>query len=215
MQQIILLVSLLVLGSAFAFVPTSTRVTGSRLSMVLQGAAKDIVGSDIEFPEFDPLQFSKTASEEKMAWYRAAELKHGRVAMLASLGQIFTYYYRLNDPVFSEGDNPFKALSQVYAERPIAAVQIILAIFAVEALGQKNQLKPGAAPGDLGFDPLQLKPSDPETWEKVQLRELKNGRLAMLAIAGMLTTEFLTGYGVLEQWKVGAVNPFGDGIGGF
>ena len=89
--------------------------------------------------------------------------------MLASLGQIFTYYYRLNDPVFSEGDNPFKALSQVYSERPIAAVQIILAIFAVEALGQKNQSKEGAAPGDLGFDPLQLKPSDPETWEKVQV----------------------------------------------
>jgi hypothetical protein len=25
-------------------------------------------------------------------------------------------------------------------------------------------------PGDLGFDPLNLKPEDPETWEKVQVR---------------------------------------------
>ena len=31
------------------------------------------------------------------------------------------------------------------------------------------QVKDGAAPGDLGFDPLNLKPSDPETWEKVQV----------------------------------------------
>lgn len=54
-------------------------------------------------------------------------------------------------------------------------------------------MKPGQGPGDLNFDPLNLKPSDPETWEKVQLRELKNGRLAMLAIAGMLYTESLNG----------------------
>ena len=85
---------------------------------------------------------------------------------------------------FCEGDKPFKAFEQVVAERPLAAVQIIGFIFAAEALGQFNQVKDGAAPGDLGFDPLGLKPSDPETWEKVQLRELKNGRLAMLAIAG-------------------------------
>jgi light-harvesting complex I chlorophyll a/b binding protein 1 len=60
-----------------------------------------------------------------------------------------------------------------------------------------------------------LKPSDPETWEKVQLRELKNGRLAMLAIAGQLYTEFLTGNGVLEAWKLGQVSPFNDGLGIF
>jgi hypothetical protein len=105
-------------------------------------------------------------------------------------------------------------LNQVLEQRPLAAAQIILAIFAVEALGQFNQVQ-GRVPGDLGFDPLNLKPSDPETWEKVQLRELKNGRLAMLAIAGMLYTEYLTGNGVLEAWKVGAVNPFGDGQGIF
>ena len=91
--------------------------------------------------------------------------------------------------------------------------QILLFIFAAEALGQFNQVKPGQAPGDLGFDPLNLKPSDPEAWEKVQLRELKNGRLAMLASAGMLYTEWITGNGVLEAWAKGAVSPFNDGIG--
>lgn len=50
----------------------------SSLSMKLEGAAADLVGSDIEYPEFDPWGFSKTADEETMAWYRAAELKHGR-----------------------------------------------------------------------------------------------------------------------------------------
>jgi len=176
--------------------------------MKLQGAAEGLVGTDIEYPEFDPFGLTKDISEDKIFWYRAAELKHGRVAMLAALGQISQYYFRIGDPVFNQGDKPFKALEQVLAERPLAAVQIILAIFAVEAFGQFNQVKEGAAPGDLGFDPLGLKPSDPETWEKVQLRELKNGRLAMLAIAGMLLTEYTTGNGVLEAWRIGAVNPF-------
>ena len=185
------------------------------MKMQLFGEGAEIVGSDLEFPEFDPWGFSKNADADKMFWYRSAELKHGRIAMLAALGQITQYYVQLGDPVFNQGDKPFKALEQVVAERPFAGAQIILAIFAVEALGQFNQVKPGMAPGDLGFDPLGLKPSDPEAWEKTQLRELKNGRLAMLAIAGMLYTETLTGNGVLEAWKIGAISPFNDGMGIF
>ena len=76
---------------------------------------------------------------------------------------------RTSYPLSAQGDKPFKAYQQVIEERPLAVVQILLAIFAVEALGQFNQVKDGAAPGDLGFDPLNLKPSDPETWEKVQV----------------------------------------------
>lgn len=38
--------------------------------------------------------------------------------------------------------------------------------------------------GDLGFDPLGLKPSDPEELKIMETKELNNGRLAMIAIAG-------------------------------
>lgn len=104
--------------------------------------------------------------------------------MLAALGQITQHFWQLPDAsgVFSEGDKPFEALNKVVTERPLAAIQIGLAIFACEALGQFNQAKPGQAPGDLGWDPLNLKSEDPEIFERVQLRELKNGRLAMIAI---------------------------------
>merc|ERR1719440_864655 len=150
------------------FVPQGGRTTASRNSifMKLSDDAVGLVGTDIEYPEFDPWGLTKGADADKIAWYRAAELKHGRVAMLASLGQI-------------------------------------------------TQVKDGAAPGDLGFDPLGLRSDDLELWEKTQLRELKNGRLAMLAIAGMFYTEWITGNGVLEAWKIGAVSPFNDGIGIF
>jgi hypothetical protein len=42
----------------------------------------------------------------------------------------------------------------------------------------------------------------------LQLREIKNGRLAMIAASGMLLAEYASGNGVLEAWKLGAINPF-------
>merc|ERR1711924_313157 len=43
--------------------------------------------------------------------------------------------------------------------------------------------------GDLGFDPLGLKPEDPAELKEMQTKELNNGRLAMMAIAGMVAQE--------------------------
>ncbi|CAN0104830.1 unnamed protein product [Phaeothamnion confervicola] len=156
------------------------------VSMKLGPGGAGLVGSDFELPEWDPLGFTNNQNPDTIAWYRAAELKHGRVSMLAALGQIFQSFYHLPDPVFSETDKPWAALLKVYEERPLAIGQILLAVFACEAIGQAQQAKPGQAGGDLGWDPLGLKSSDPETWEKTQLRELKNGRLAMLAVSLLL-----------------------------
>jgi len=103
--------------------------------------------------------------------------------MLAALGQLVSSVHHPLLPAAINGDKPLAAAGNLIVENPFAAAQIIFFIFVAEALGQKNQIKSGVA-GDLLFDPLGLKPEDPETWEKVQLRELKNGRLAMLAIAG-------------------------------
>ena len=50
-------------------------------------------------------------------------------------------------------------------------------------------LKPGYYPGDLGFDPLGLKPEDPAEFRLMQERELSHGRLAMFAAAGFIAQE--------------------------
>merc|ERR1712183_1107233 len=47
--------------------------------------------------------------------------------------------------------------------------------------------------GDLGFDPLGLKPKDPAAFKEMQTKELNNGRLAMIAAAGMIAQELATG----------------------
>lgn len=54
-------------------------------------------------------------------------------------------------------------------------------------------------PGDLGFDPLGLKPEDPEDLFEMQTKELQNGRLAMLAAAGFMAQELADGKGILEH----------------
>eukprot|EP00977_Amphora_coffeiformis_P019964 scaffold7720_cov149-Amphora_coffeaeformis.AAC.1 len=44
-------------------------------------------------------------------------------------------------------------------------------------------------PGDIGFDPLGLKPSDPDEFYELSTKELQNGRLAMLASMGFIAQE--------------------------
>merc|ERR1712118_548418 len=56
-----------------------------------------------------------------------------------------------------------------------------------------QKLKEGYYPGDLGFDPLGLKPSNPEELLIMQNKELNNGRLAMIAAFGFMMQEAATG----------------------
>lgn len=54
-----------------------------------------------------------------------------------------------------------------------------------------QQLKEDYYPGDVGFDPLGLKPEDPAAYAEMQTKELQNGRLAMLGAAGMIAQELV------------------------
>ena len=54
-------------------------------------------------------------------------------------------------------------------------------------------MKTDRQPGDLGFDPLGLKPQDAKELKEMQTKELNNGRLAMIAIAGMVGQELASG----------------------
>merc|ERR550514_2307074 len=53
---------------------------------------------------------------------------------------------------------------------------------------------PGEIPTFLGF-----KPDDPDIFAEKQLKELKNGRLAMIAVLGELMAQQVSGYGTYEQ----------------
>jgi hypothetical protein len=138
------------------------------------------------------------SDESKLFRRRAVELKHGRVCMLAVLGQLVQNSgIHLPDPVFSEA-KPFAAISKVIAERPFALIQILAAIAWIELVAGKQDYE-NKAPGDLGGFGDQFKPQDEDEYKELQLKELKNGRLAMLAIMGEMVQEQLSGKGLYEQ----------------
>ena len=65
-----------------------------------------------------------------------------------------------------------------------------------------STLRPGYYPGDLGFDPANIRPKDPTKLRIMQERELQNGRLAMIAAVGFLMQEAVTGQTWGTAWGV-------------
>jgi hypothetical protein len=69
--------------SAAAFAPASQK-SSSALGMALG----EMAGNTMPLKTFDPLGLATLGSDETLAWFRAAELKHARVAMLATTGYL-------------------------------------------------------------------------------------------------------------------------------
>merc|ERR1711937_840630 len=161
---------------------------------------------------FDPLGFAEKANEQTLKSYREAELTHGRVSMLAVVGFLvgekvegssFLFDSQISGPAITH-------LSQVPTAFwlilliSIGAAEQYRAVAAFEdpkdvPIGQQGLMRADHFPGDIGFDPLGLKPEDPEEFEIMVTKELQNGRVAMLAAAGFLAQELTDGKGIIEH----------------
>jgi hypothetical protein len=90
------------LATASAFAPVS-RPAGASLTSCQALSMDDMAGS-VDFRgkefKFDPLNLSETY-EPFLPWFREAELKHGRTAMLAVVGFIATDFVRLPGELYS------------------------------------------------------------------------------------------------------------------
>jgi hypothetical protein len=174
--------------------------------------AKTLPGITAPLGFFDPAGFcspdgasNEKVTEGKVRFYREVELKHGRVAMLAALGFPIAEQFH---PLFATDDAPsFSAFQQTPLQTFWPAVVLVIAIAEVFSVftfqnpasyvdgkpAQPWTMRLDHQPGDLGFDPLGLKPTNPAELAEMQTKELNNGRLAMLAIAGMVAQEGVTG----------------------
>lgn len=136
---------------------------------------------------FDPMRLSDIQTDLKYA--RWAELKHGRICMLALLG-ILVQQAGIHLP----GDaytNPdiFGAIKQVgWAVN----VQIFLGMAAIELL-TFNQTYGEGEPGDFGFDGGFLKNKGPDEIARLKESEIVHCRLAMIAFVGAFVQTLLFG----------------------
>jgi len=148
---------------------------------------------------FDPLGYCNEATEGKIRFYREVEVKHCRVAMLAALGYPIAEQFH---PLFATDDAPsFSAFQQTPLQTfwPVVvfaiAIPEIFSVFTFNSPlgGEPWSVKSDHTPGDMGFDPLGLKPTNAAELKEMQTKELNNGRLAMIAIAGMVVQEGISG----------------------
>uniref|UniRef100_A0A6U2Y0N1 Uncharacterized protein n=1 Tax=Lotharella globosa TaxID=91324 RepID=A0A6U2Y0N1_9EUKA len=153
---------------------------------------------------FDPLGFAKNGDAE-LKRYRESEITHGRVAMLGALG-FLAQEYNEQSPLFN-GLVKGPAIShfdQINTVAPGFWALIIIEAARAElararkgwqdpATGKMFALKDDYTPGDLGWDPLGVKPQNEASLITMKNKELNNGRLAMIALAGFMAQELVTG----------------------
>jgi len=184
-------------GAASAM-PASTRSSAPAMQAAFDMRAMPGITGPLGF--FDPLGFCTGASEGKIKFYREAEIKHGRVAMLASVGFVVGESFH---PMW--GGNIDVPSYIAWQETPLQdATPVVVFIFLIHELlsvftfnspfgGELWTIRSDYANGDLDWDPLGLKPSSPSELKEMQTKEINNGRLAMIGIIGMIGQELAQG----------------------
>lgn len=127
---------------------------------------------------------------DAMRWYREAELMHGRVSMLA----VFKVIVDSSFPGVMPSEQAFSA----------STWELVQMMALLEAFrGYRLFINQDAIAGDLGLGAGPMTNGWKMSWDMTveelaekQYKEVQNGRLAMLAFAGMITQYMVTGRAV-------------------
>lgn len=124
-----------------------------------------------------------------LEWMREAELKHGRICMLAVLGWVAVDAgLRFPGSTFSSIPNSLAAHDAAVSNGTMGFMLFVVGLLElVNGAALFDQAKgSGRKPGDFSFDPLGFSKEGKNTARYAQ-SEVKNGRLAMLAFSGIVT----------------------------
>mmetsp|Transcript_32431 Transcript_32431/g.75026 ORF Transcript_32431/g.75026 Transcript_32431/m.75026 type:complete len:209 (-) Transcript_32431:255-881(-) len=193
MFRSVVLALLVASASAFAPLPVSRRAAAPTITM---NSVQDMPGIQAPIGFFDPVGYSTTVSPEAMLWFRAAELKHSRVAMLAFVGWCVNgagwhFPGQLSSSVKFEdlaGLAPRDAWEACPEEGKLQIIGFIGVLETVTELIKPHYTKAGKS-----ASPPMIKPRkgyfNPAILEGAELlaaqnKELSNGRLAMIGMMG-------------------------------
>merc|ERR1719247_2893036 len=206
--------------SALSFAPVSMRSGLSAVRMQetvpvpeapLMGKAfaETLPGITAPMGYFDPLGLADELSAAEVLKWREAELAHARVAMVAGLGFLVQENFH---PIFPDIGGPAArqldlVLQTENGEGLMASLLfgVMLTEIARAKIGWKDPseemqaLRDDYTPGDLGFDPLGMAPNTEAEMLSMKNKELNNGRLAMISLAGICAQEVITGTELLGQ----------------
>uniref|UniRef100_A0A7R9Z2E5 Plastid light harvesting protein n=1 Tax=Pseudictyota dubia TaxID=2749911 RepID=A0A7R9Z2E5_9STRA len=175
-----LAVAALLVGSAAAFAPAQVGKATTALS-----AFENEIGAQPPLGLYDPLGLLKDADQARFDRLRYVELKHGRVAMLAVTGYLFTKAgNRL--PGYEDIPSGFAALK---AMPPNAWIWTFFTVACLEIM-MRDATGEAEFPGDFrnGFDFGWDKQTD--EWKRNKRAiELNNGRAAQMGILGLMVHE--------------------------
>mmetsp|Transcript_2533 Transcript_2533/g.5544 ORF Transcript_2533/g.5544 Transcript_2533/m.5544 type:complete len:202 (-) Transcript_2533:242-847(-) len=196
MARISALVIALCMGAASAFVAP---VPAARTTALQATTVKDMPGITAPVGYFDPVGYSEKVSPEAMLWFRAAELKHSRVAMLAFVGWCVNGL-GVHFPGQLSHDVSFADLAQMAPRDAWEAVpeqgklQIGGTIAVMEIVCEF--IKPHYTKAGAEAYPPMINPSkfmDGAKLRTLQNKELNNGRLAMIGMMGFSAASIIPG----------------------
>ncbi|XRB07335.1 chlorophyll a-b binding protein [Pycnococcus provasolii] len=184
---------------------------------------------------FDWANLSANADVNRVKFFREAELAHCRLGMVGFVG----FFFGEVAPFLDAGAGKERLVGGMAVSQFVEAEKALPGLWAFVALGigiseasranivfeptsdGDNTFKRAISgdwpmremhtPGDLGWDPLGLKPDTSEDFYNMQEKELNNGRLAMVALAGCVLQEVASARPIFgyRGWLTGL---FGKGV---
>jgi hypothetical protein len=157
---------------------------------------------------FDPFGFAG-ADKVSLLYMREAEIKHSRLAMLAVVGWPLAELFDkpiadaagLPNLLTKSGESP-SFLNGGLEKIDVAywiAVAALAGIVELESAKMGEEKGKDYIPGDCNFDPLGLFPKDKEGQKQMMTREIKHGRISMMAILGFAIQEAVYGIPVVQE----------------
>jgi len=143
-----------------------------------------------------PPSWEERGTISQLYWMREAELKHSRVAMLAWFGWLatdgaFGVVMRFPGEIYKSIPSSYEAHNILVEQGSMTFLLLVVGFIEFCSSAVLVQVAKGESDreaGDFNLDPLKfLKGKTKEEIDDMKLKELNNGRLAMLAFGGIAT----------------------------